>query len=994
LRGEAKDLSSSAAMLRQPTYYLSPRRTLMEITQSPDQVRARLNDDLANGKTIVLSTQELDNPSLREQLPQLLEDLSRAHSPSNAHGPRIPGYTMLGEIGQGGMSTVYLARQDNLGRHIAIKVAPKWLGGGERARRMLVQEAHAMARLSHPNIVVIHDIIDANDTFAIAMEWVDGRTLASLLRSLPEQPNEDDMALIRASLGTPADEHDNFEDTCQRHFVRLMHDIARATQAVHDNALLHLDIKPSNVLVRRDGTPLLADFGVTRDTSDESNQTRTFAGTPVYAAPEQLRRDDKNIGPRTDVYSLGITLYEALARSQPLQGKNLPAILQCIENGAMPRLSQKVAVPPDLENIVHKAIAPEPEHRYQSATEFADDLAAFLEHRPVIARPLSRMQRLRRWMRNEPWKAGLAATLLIALPLLGGLGSYLVAQWPTLVVADENESFARASDLKQEAYLRWFINKIPTSQAIQSLEQAILLDPGESSVACLLALSNEEGWQQATDAIAKHSNQGRATLGTQLFAKKVSERRSFFTPAESSRLLTSDVVADRYLAALDQVFRANDDRLETSAELAVRYLEEVLLAAPDDPLLHGLVAWFSIRAEHPERYEASFRTMWQRWPNNPIALAWAPLSIEQSDLGRAKELARMIIERMPTKPHGYELLTGAETRTNNLEVAKQIIQEAAQAKVSPPLPEHLILRVQAAQGDQDAVRRRIEIARSSGNLLMEVHTLRFATKATMKARIGEIAEIADAPPKVYEAAYYFSREDRSLSDRVWARYSSLYPDRQRMLQSRFDRIFFDASKITISNNEDMKVAAALAAKITANKRGIDDFAARAGRALMYVRDWANLMRTSTRWQQFGSKPSEAAFFKAVGLSRIGEYTHAAESLSVALTFTAQKKAWYCEALLEDAWLRCSPEAPASLHDLGLATARIAKFQELNPKLKAPHEGPWTELIIGEVMLANGDRAGALEAFHRGLRRGLKREVLAPANYRALLESAKQRAEAK
>ena len=115
--------------------------------QTPEQVRARLNEDLANGKTIVLSTKELDSPSIREQLPQLLEELSRTHATEHQSGPRIPGYTMLGEIGQGGMSTVYLARQDNLRRHVAIKIAPKWLGCGDRARRMLVQEANAMARL-------------------------------------------------------------------------------------------------------------------------------------------------------------------------------------------------------------------------------------------------------------------------------------------------------------------------------------------------------------------------------------------------------------------------------------------------------------------------------------------------------------------------------------------------------------------------------------------------------------------------------------------------------------------------------------------------------------------------------------------------------------------------------------------------------------------------------------------------------------------------------
>src|SRR5690606_85096 len=236
----------------------------------------------------------------------------------------------------------------------------------------------------------------------------------------------------------------------------------------------------------------------------------------VYAAPEQLRRDDKNIGPRSDVYSLGVTLYEALARCQPLQGMDLPGIVKCIESGAMPRLSQKVEVAPDLENIVHKAIAPEPEHRYQSAAEFAADLAAFLEHQPVTARPLGLLQRTRRWARNEPWKASLAGTLLIMLPLIAGLGIYLAQQWPTIAAADAETQFARASLLKQEAYQRWLVKELPTDAALAVLEEAIALDSGKTSIACLLALANEGGWQQATDAIARHVKSDHTILGFEL----------------------------------------------------------------------------------------------------------------------------------------------------------------------------------------------------------------------------------------------------------------------------------------------------------------------------------------------------------------------------------------------------------------------------------------------------------------------------------------------
>ncbi len=254
-------------------------RAPMESHSSGD-VRARLGSDVAAGKTVVLSARDLDDPAVRAQLPALLEELARAGA-APPPGLSVPGYALLGEIGQGGMSTVYLARQETLGRHVALKVAPKWLGGGERATRRLMQEARAMARVTHPNIVVIHDILDVGDTFAIAMEWIDGCTLATLLRALPPEPGEDDVRLLRHALGASDVDTERFEDSPVRHFVRLVRDVARATQAVHDAGLLHLDIKPSNVLVRRDGTPLLADFGVVREMAPEPAHTRTFAGTPV-----------------------------------------------------------------------------------------------------------------------------------------------------------------------------------------------------------------------------------------------------------------------------------------------------------------------------------------------------------------------------------------------------------------------------------------------------------------------------------------------------------------------------------------------------------------------------------------------------------------------------------------------------------------------------------------------------------------------------------------
>lgn len=961
----------------------------MESIQSPTQIRARLNEDLANGKTIVLSSQDLDDPSLREQLPQLLEDLSRSQQPNTTNGPRIPGYTMLGEIGQGGMSTVYLARQNNLGRHVAIKIAPAWLGGGDRARRTLAHEAHAMARLSHPNIVVIHDIIDVDNTFAIAMEWVDGRTLTSLMRALPPHPSADDMNLLRAALGTPTGEGENFEVSADRHFARLIRDIARATQTVHDNGLLHLDIKPSNVLIRRDGTPLLADFGVTRDLSLELDHTRTFAGTPVYAAPEQLRRDDKNVGPHSDVYSLGVTLYEALARTQPLQGMSLPAIARRIEGGDMPPLSQQVQVSPDLENIVHKAIAPEPKHRYATAAELADDLDAFLEHQPVIARPLRPIQRARRWARNEPWRAGLAGTLSIVLPLIAGLGIYLAVKWPSLIEADVNSGRIHANRLKHESYQRWLISDLRTVDAIAALEEAVQFESTDSAIACILALASEEGWQYASDAIAKYANPDRPSLGMELFSKKVAEGRSFFNKHEVEALHQSDGIGDRYLVALDQVFRARDDNLASSAKLAQAYLEDASMGAPQDPLLLGLIGWFAVRSKDFERYQSSVRTMRQRWPDDPVALAWGPLAIEPTDSEQAKQLAREIITAIPQHSRGYELLAGAEIRGENPETAMEVLKMAEQAKAAPPIPEALVLKIRAANGDKGAAQQHLELAKRRNNLSMEFSATKAINPELLRPLIRRVAELPAPSPDTLEIAYRFAAEidfkNRSteISTPIWLRYKGLYPDRKRILELRFFQLYYAG---------EIKEAAEIAGQITAVRSSIDSYSRLATRTLIRVLDYHNLARTAERWQELGNDTHEAAFFAAIGRSRMKDYVEAAQRLGHGLATTADDKSWYVQGLLEDAWLRCSPESPEKLHNYELAKTRLDDFERRNPKLKAPHRGPWTSLIRGEVLLANGQTKQAIRWFKQGLSPRQRREAIAPSNSRALLQDALERAE--
>ena len=954
---------------------------------TPDAIRARLADDIAAGKTVVLSTRELDDPVLRRELPGMLEELSREHHAATSGGPQIRGYTMLGEIGQGGMSTVYLARHESLGRHVAIKVAPKWLGGGARARVRLVQEARAMARVNHPNIVVIHDIIDVDDTFAIAMEWVDGRTLASLLRALPGDPRPDDMAVLRSALGAhqtddPPDSQDAHpEDSTTRHFVRLMHEIALATQAVHEKGLLHLDIKPSNVLVRRDGTPLLADFGVVREISPELTQTRTFAGTPVYAAPEQLRRDDAVIGPRTDVYGLGVTLYEAIARSQPLRALDLAGIVQCVETGGMPRLSEKVAVPPDLENIVHKAIAPEPEHRYATPQALADDLLAFLEHRPVQARPLSRAQRLRRWARNEPWKAALAITLAIMLPALAGLGTYLALQLPRLERIEREERLQQANRLKQEAYQRWFTGARTARMCTDLLHQAMKLDPGDTSLACLLAMENEHGAQGVLGLLDEHADVVERNLGMRLYAAKSRAGRSFFNEHELAQLRGSTAPADRYLLALDRMFRAHDTFDESDFDESRAMLDEASLLVDSDPLLFGLQAWALARGGDHDRFEATVRAIASRWPDDVMVRSWIGLCIEEFQPERAKKLAAELIEDAPRHARGYEALVGAHYRTHAYDEALALRHKAADAGITSRELDDFERLIAIANGDLDAARELLQL----DDRVTVKRRLRL-TRLIDESRGTELAEAylaEDNPsPHTLTAVYKFGDQHDlpAVRDRAWQLHRKLYRDRTALHTHVLPRLY---------QQRDFEHAAELVRELTLRARWCDRHAPFLVRILLYQRDWRDMRRHALRWHEHGEQRREAAWFAGLAETRLGNYREASSLFGEAIHATVAKKSWYVQALLEDALLRCSPQSPEEIRDPELAALRLRRFEERNPLLQRPHAGPWTQFIRAEVAFANGDREAAIEAAETGLRMR-RREVLAPADYKARLRDALER----
>ena len=315
----------------------------------------------------------------------------------------ISGYRLIRELGAGGMGTVYEAEQVALGRRVALKVLPSSMGFSSRAVRRFRREAEAGGRQRHPGIVSVYDVGEADGVHFIAQELVEGgRTLSDALHEARQQPQ------------LPANYY--------RRTARLFIEIAQALQHAHDSGVVHLDIKPSNILLERGGRPKVADFGVARvENALGLSQTGQFAGTPFYMSPEQVT-GRIGLDNRSDIFSLGATLYEALSFRRAFDGDTSRQVMEKIllESPPDPQL-QRSLLPRDLAAICLQALEKNRERRYASMADLAEDLARFLEGEPVTARPPGRLRRARMWLRRHPVLGASGAVAAAAFVVVAGL---------------------------------------------------------------------------------------------------------------------------------------------------------------------------------------------------------------------------------------------------------------------------------------------------------------------------------------------------------------------------------------------------------------------------------------------------------------------------------------------------------------------------------------------------------------------------------------------
>ncbi|MBI3845549.1 MAG: serine/threonine protein kinase [Planctomycetes bacterium] len=345
------------------------------MAESLEDVQNSLIDKLHAGEPVdrdaVVAAHPEHAPSLRRFF-SLLDVIEVAPPSASPMPSRLGDFEIVREIGRGGMGVVYEAEQLSLRRRVALKVLPPAVSFDPRVVDRFQREAESSAKLRHPNIVPVYAVGEAAGTPFFAMELVEGRSLAALVR---ERRDGHDAGLPPAG------------DAYRRWAVETIAKVADALAYAHGRGILHRDVKPGNILIDRDGAPRLTDFGLALDLAASSlTLTGEVFGSPQYMSPEQAVRREAPVDQRTDVYSLAVTLYEVLTLRLPYDATTGAELLGALTAGKIvPPRNVDPTIPEPLERVLLGALECDPASRYASAAAFASDLRAVLDARPIAA---------------------------------------------------------------------------------------------------------------------------------------------------------------------------------------------------------------------------------------------------------------------------------------------------------------------------------------------------------------------------------------------------------------------------------------------------------------------------------------------------------------------------------------------------------------------------------------------------------------------------------
>ena len=666
---------------------------------------------------------------------------------------RIGGYRVLGRLGAGGMGVVYEAEQESPRRRVALKLVHP----GRALNRHLARfefEAEVLGRLSHPGIARIFEAGTA------ATQWGELPFFA--------------MELVRGpDLVTWCERRDL--DTRAR--VRLVIDVCRALEHAHGKGVIHRDIKPANVLVQEDGQLKVVDFGVARLTGDgrEAGATLTgegqLVGTLAYSSPEQVRGDSEALDARTDVYSMGVLAYELLCGSLPydLAGRSLGEVARTVEEvDPTPLGSREPALRGDLETILAKALAKDPERRYASASALASDLGRFLNHETIVARPATSAYRLRKFARRNRLVFGATVAVLLAFAsatVVSAMAFVREAQARSLAVDEEARARIEAETAGEvtDFLITMFEASSPGSRGVYPSAEEILAYGSEQ-----IAVSLQD--RPVVRARLLHTI-GRVylRLGFHVNAEPLLEE------ALELRRELGEEYAVELADTLEQLggLSLSSGNLERALELELESLDLRLAHAPDDaaPILDAelnlaLIHMFRREDERAHAYVEAAAARAQTLEDPRVrAKILAQRGVVLDRLGRgdeglaaSEEAVRLIREVAPGSPDEVRLLQ----RLGNVQLGQGRYErsvETLQAAVDLAralYPEGSLLRAQSETTLADAL--------SQAGRMDESETILIRVRDQLDARYGpEHPHTLRAHGSLADATQDLGRYDEALA---------------------------------------------------------------------------------------------------------------------------------------------------------------------------------------------------------------------------------------